>query len=574
MATLAQLSGRPATRADVPLSGLLRDQVGHAAAALWRSRIVLVFTFVLPLIWLVMIGLVAGDEVVDPATGIRTMQYVTPMAAVLGLVFAAYPPVATALALAREQLILKRVRGTPLPGWTYLVAQVGAAGLLAAAALVVMLVLGVAAYGIEIQWHTALASIVTLGLGIACLASLGLAVGAVAPSASSAQAFTMASAVLMGFVSGLFRVGSQEPAWMAQVGGLFPMRNIADPLRDQFDPRTVGAGWDRGALAVLLAWAIGGLLVAAWALGREPRVAAATSPEAGPGATPRLVAAVGSLRAVAVARPTILRLAIDQAGWAMRVARRNPSTMFFGIVMPIGLYALVCSMYPAPTDQIHDMPIGVWFAGAMTAYGAGVIAFMHLPASLAAARERGTLKRLRGTPVPALAFIAGRVIEVVVLAAVIAILMLGVGSLAFGVRIAAEALPTAAAVLLLGTLSLAACGFALLALVPTARAVSVLTLAILLPLSFVSDIFVAGGIPEPVSAFASIFPLKHVVAALGAALNGGQPSWLDVTVVAAWMVVASVVAVRGFRWESAPGEAPAPGAVRRGRRRRGAHSPG
>jgi ABC-type multidrug transport system permease subunit len=564
--TLARLSGRPASGGGTGSLGLLRDQLGHAAQGLWRSRVVLVFTFVLPLVWLLLIGLIAGNEVVDPVTGVRTMQFVTPMAAVLGIVFAAYPPVATALALAREQQVLKRLRGTPLPTWIYLLGQVGASLALAGVALVVMLGIGVAAYGVEIQWRSALASVVTVGLGIACLASIGLAVGALAPSAQTAQAFAMASAVVMGFVSGLFRVGTtQEPAWMVQVGGLFPMRNIGDPLRDQFDPFGAGSGWEPGALAVLLAWGIGALLVAAWALRREPASSSAPGSiearrAAAHSAGARAVGApTASLRATVSGRPSAAGLVADQARAAIRAASRNPSIVFFAIIMPVGLYALICSMYPGTDVLVHGMPIGVWFAAAMTVYGAGVIGFMYLPTNLATARDRLALKRLRGTPLPAWIFLAGQAIQVLILAALVGILMLVVGWAGFGVRVAVDALPAAILVLAVGTLALAACGFAIAAFVPTARASSVLTMAILLPLSFISDVFVAGNIPEPIPTFASVFPLKHAVAAFAATLNpvGVSFAWGDLAVVVAWFLGASIVAIWGFRWEPAPESAAA-----------------
>jgi len=570
--TLAHLSGHPATTAHGGRLGLLVDQLSHAARGLWRSRIVLIFTFILPLVWLVLMGLVAGDQVADPATGVRTMQFVTPMAAVFGAVFATYPPVAMSLALAREQRILKRLQGTPTPVWIYLLGQVGAAMLLATAALLLMLAIGVAAYGVQIEWRSVPASVVTLVVGVACLASVGLAVGAVAPTAATAQAFTMASAVLMAFVSGLFRVGDTEPAWMAPVGALFPMRNIADPLRDQFDPAGTGGGWAPGALAVLAAWGIGSLLFAAWALRREPATASAPRRTNGLArGTPAAVASIVRMPVVAGGRPRALALMADQARWAIMGARRNVSIVFFAIVMPVGLYALICSMYPQDAP-VHDMPLGIWFGAAMTAYGAGVIGFMHLTVSLAAARELGALKRLRGTPVPAWAFLAGRTIEVLALALVVAILILAVGTIAFGVRVSTGALPSAAAVLLLGTVTMATCGLALVALVPTARAASTLTMAILLPLSFVSDIFVVGNIPAPVQAFASLFPLKHVVAALAATLDpaGGSLAWTDLAVIAVWLVGASVVALRRFRWEPNPGAVRAPRLPRRRSSRGGA----
>jgi ABC-type multidrug transport system permease subunit len=556
----------PVSEARPTAVGLVADQFGHALLELWRSRLVLVFTFILPLMWLLLIGLLAGNDVLDPTTGLRVMQFVTPMAAVMGIVFAAYPPVANAIALAREQQLIKRLRGTPVPIWAYLLGQAGAAILLASAALVLMLAIGVAGYGVQIQWQTVPASVVTLVVAMACFAALGLAVGALAPSAETGQAFAMASAVLLAFVSGLFNVGGNEPAWMAPIGRLFPVRNLADPLSDQFNPAIPGSGWEPGALAMLAAWGVLGLVVAIWALRREPGVAAGpVTPERGPVPATRQVSDTSSLRAAIVPRPDLLRLTVDQAIWALRAAARNPSLVFFAIAMPVGLYALICSMYPA--QLVHGMPLATWFAAGIIAYGTGVVGFMNIPAGLAASRDRGALKRLRGTPVPPWVFLAGRAVAVLCLGLLIGLLTLIVGRLAFGLELQLDGLPAATAVLLLGGLALTTCGYALISVVPTARASAAMSMAILLPLAFVSEIFVVGDIPEPIPTLAGLFPLKHLVAALAATLNpaGWSLSLGDIGVVAAWLVAAALVAVRRFRWE--PSAEPTAGA-RPGRPRR------
>jgi len=561
---LARLS-REQTEASPGAIGLVLDQLGHALLQLWRSRITLVFTFVLPLVWLVMVGLLAGNEVVDPNTGVRVMQLVTPLAAVLGMVFAAYPPIATSLALAREQRVIKRLRGTPLPVWAYLLGQVGAAIILAGAALVVMLAIGVLAYDVQIQWRTAIATLATLAVGVGCLASLGLAVGALAPSSATAQAVAMASAVLVAFASGLFKVGGNEPAWMAPIGHIFPIRNIGDPLSDQFNPYLTGNGWDLGALAVLVAWGIAGLAVATWALRREPRVAAhgiRHGTEASTGTTTPEASLVATVRD----RPPVLALIGSQARAALVSASRNPSLAFFAVAMPVGLYALVCSMYEGNDALLHGLPFGAWFAAGMTAYGVGVVGFVSIPGDIAAARDRGALKRVRGTPLPPWVYLAGKAAAVVVLSLLLGVLMLTVGTLAFHVDVALEAVPAALGVLLLGALTMAACGFALIAVAPSAKAASVLSLLVLLPLSFLSEVFVVGDLPDPIPTFADLFPLKHLVLAIAATLDpaGWSFAWPDLAVVAAWLAGAAFVAVRMFRWD------PISGGAARGERARGA----
>jgi ABC-type multidrug transport system permease subunit len=524
---------------------LLRDQVGYATRAMWRSRIVLVFTFVLPLVWLAVIGLMAGNAAVDESTGVRVMQFATPMAAVLGLLLSAYPPVAYSLALAREQKIMKRLQGTPLPMWAYLLGRVGAAVALSAAAVVAMLAVGVVAYGIQIQVQTLAATIVTFAFGIACLAALGLAVGALAPSGSTAQTFAIASAMVVAFLSGLMTFGLTPPGWMDAVGSLFPVRYLLEPLRSQFNPFLDGSGWDVTALGMLAAWCAGAIVVAAWALRREPA-------SKGPSIVPATATGAREIRVGEAARPSAMSLVLDQVRWATTAALRDFGWVFFAIAMPVGLYALMAMQLTDAEFRPRGMAFAVYFAVGMAAYGASITAFINMPEAVAVGRDRGVLKRLRGTPLAPWHYLAGRTTSVLWIAFVTAVLVFAAGVLFFGVELSPESVPLGAAVLLFGTLSLAACGYALVAILPSGRAIGVVGLALLLPLAFISDVFPFGGtMPEWLTAIASAFPLIHFVHALAGALDPGETSleWLDLAVLGAWLVGATLVALRWFRWE-------------------------
>jgi ABC-type multidrug transport system permease subunit len=524
---------------------LVLDQIGYAVREQWRSRIVLIFTFVLPLVWLVLIGILAGNEAVDEVTGVRVMQFVTPTAAAIGVLFAAFPTVANSLGLAREQKITKRLRGTPLPTWAYLLGRVGAAVILATAAVVVMLGIGVVAYEVQIQWRTALATIATLIVGIGCLAALGLAVGAVARSASVAQTFSIAAAVVLMFISGMMVVGTAQPEWMKTIGSIFPVRHLLTSLQDQFNPFLGGAGWNLGSLAVMVAWGIGGVAVGTWALRREPTTTAA------PVAVRRVGAAREGLAASEPGRPGTSALLLDQTRWANLTALRDAGWVFFAVVMPIGLYALMASMYGDVGFRPNGMPMVFFFACGMAAYGAGVTAFVNMPEAVATQRDRGVLKRLRGTPLGSWQYLAGRTASVLWIALLTAVLVFAVAIVFFGAKISIEGLPMGLGVVVLGTLTLAACGYALAAVAPSGKAMGVISLAILLPLSFFSDVFLIGDTPEWIGTVGSIFPLRHFVHGLAAVLNPDGPTvpWTNLAVMSAWLVAAALVAVRWFRWE-------------------------
>ncbi len=545
MTALAHLAPRRTRERRPTTAGMILDQVGYAVREISRTRIVLVFTFLLPLAWLVMIGMLIGNEAADATTGVRVMQYVTPTAAVLGVLFGAFSPVATSLALAREQKLTKRLRGTPVPPWAYLLGRVGAAGVLATAAVTILLALGVMAYDVQIQWHTVLASLVTVLVGVGCLAALGLAVGALAPSAAVAETFSLGAVMILSFLSGLFTAGDAPPAWMASLGSFFPVRQLLLPLQDQFDPFKSGDGWNLGALAVLAAWGVVGVAVAAWALGREPK--ASGTPVA---ARPAPVASHG-LHVAAPGRPTALALVLDQTRWANIGARRNISLIAFAVAMPVGVYVLMGAQWGNQAGLVAGVPFVLYFAAAMAAYGASVTAFVNRPSVMARARDAGHLKRLRGTPVTAAQYLAGQTLSALWIAIVTAILVFACGIAFFNVTLAPDGLPLGLAVLLFGTVSLAACGYALAALAPSGKAAGVVALGVLLVLSFISGVLVVGDIPAWMTAVGSFFPLRHIVLALAAALDpaGSSVAWRNLAVIAVWLVVASLIAVGRFRWE-------------------------
>ena len=69
-------------------AGVIRQlavQLTHVTGELWRVRVVFIFTFLFPLTWLVMLGFLTGNEVVDATSGVRVMQFVVPTAAAMGV---------------------------------------------------------------------------------------------------------------------------------------------------------------------------------------------------------------------------------------------------------------------------------------------------------------------------------------------------------------------------------------------------------------------------------------------------------------------------------------------------------
>jgi len=529
---------------------LVLDEISYATRELWRSRIVLIFTFVLPLAWLLIVGALAGEQV-DADSGAPVMQFVTPAAALMGIMFAAFPPVARSLAEARERHLLKRIEGSPVPTWMYLVGRVGGAVLLSLASVIVMFAIGMLMWDVQIIWRTLPATIVTLVVGIATFAALGLAVGALSRTASFAQTFAVGAALAVSFVSGLFTLSSNQPDWMTTTGNLFPPIHILNPLLDQFSPALSGSGWEFDEIAAVAVWGVLGLAVAAWAMRREPRV----QPRIAQAPDDDVTAARNRLAPISARtypRPTRLAVIVDQTIWSIRYSRRDLGWVVFAVGMPVALYGFMTSTSANAGPQPFGMPFAFFFACAMAVYGIGVTAFVDVPNAVAGLRDRLVLKRLRGTPLDPIEYMAGRTAALLILAVATTAIILAIGMIAFGINVLVAGLPVALLIVILGTLTLAACGYAFACVLPNARATAVVGLAILLPLSFVSDIFVLGdSVPAWFGTVGSLFPLRHFVHALAGSLNpaGMNIDPIDIAVMALWLVVAGAFAIRRWRWE-------------------------
>jgi ABC-2 type transport system permease protein len=541
------VAGRRAVEADRPgTARLLLSQLRYALTDLWRTRIVLIFTFAIPLVWLVVIGLLAGNAWVDEATGVRVVQFVTPNAAAMGVIYAAFPTVAISLSEARDRGILKRVRGTPLPAWTHLAGRVGGAVVFAVGSVLTMVGFGVVAYDVQVVSRTLLATLVTLTLGIACFAAIGTAVAAVSPSTTVAQAASIAGAVVLTFISGLFSFGGQMPAWISTVADLLPLKPFADALKDQFNPFLSGAGWDGRALAVLAAWTVAAAVLAARAFRWEaPTRASRIAP------VTRTRAQTVPLHVTAGHRPTALSLVLDQTLAANLSTWRDAGSVFFSIVMPVGVFAFMLSTQGPDLILASGMPFVTHMAASMVAWGTAVAVFMNLPESVAFARDRAVLKRLRGTQLRPWQYLAGRTAVGLWVAVLVAAAVLTTGRVFYHLALSPGALGLGLAVLILSALTLTACGFVLVAVTSDAKAIGAIGLVILLPLAFFSDVFIAGG-PAWMGTVGSFFPLKHAQNALMEALDPAGPSvaWMHLGVLAVWLVGASLVAVRFFRWDA------------------------
>ena len=177
------------------------------------------------------------------------VQFYAPSLAVFAAASATYTNLAVGTAIARDEGILKRFRGTPLPPWVYLAGRIGSAMWIAALAVVVMLGVGVAAYGLEIQaGHAARRGRHLRGRGGLLRLPRAWRWPVVAKTGDAAPALANFTILPLAFISDVFLPLERPAAWLATVGDVFPLKHFARSLPGCLQPvhqRTAGSGGGR-----------------------------------------------------------------------------------------------------------------------------------------------------------------------------------------------------------------------------------------------------------------------------------------------------------------------------------------
>ncbi|NIR40497.1 MAG: ABC transporter, partial [Actinobacteria bacterium] len=150
-------------------------EIGHQWRMFWRSPVSAFFTVLFPLVFLVVLNLFNLEATVRLGGEITFAQFLTPGLAVFAMVTAAYTNLAISTSFDRDEGILKRILGTPLPGWAYLTGKIGAAVGIGLASVAIMLAVGVAGFDVEVVWSRLPLATLVLVVGAGAFAALGMA---------------------------------------------------------------------------------------------------------------------------------------------------------------------------------------------------------------------------------------------------------------------------------------------------------------------------------------------------------------------------------------------------------------
>jgi ABC-2 type transport system permease protein len=247
-------------------------QVRYENRSFWRNPAAAFFTFLLPLIFLVLFNSIFGDS--DLMIDGRRMDgstFYVPGIAALAVVSACYTNIAMMVTISRDLGILKRVRGTPLPPWAYIFGRITHAILISLLMVAIVTGLGAVAYGTHVPDNTLPGFTLTLILGSFAFCALGLALTSVVPNADAAPAIANGTILPLLFISNVFIPLQDPPEWLGIVGDVFPVKHFAAALQTAYFPDQTGAGFEWSDLAIIAAWGVVGTILAIRFFSWEPR---------------------------------------------------------------------------------------------------------------------------------------------------------------------------------------------------------------------------------------------------------------------------------------------------------------
>jgi ABC-2 type transport system permease protein len=231
----------------------------------WRSRESAVFVFLFPLLlFTLLVSVYNGTIQGRPAPWAL-------LAGMLGYGAAntAFAGLALTLVARREQGMLKRIRSTPLPAATYLIAVL--VSILIVFTLQAASLFALGSLMKSTPWPRHIVSILlALALGAAAFAGLGLAITGFIRSLEGSSAVVNLIVLPMAFLSGSFGSTNRYPSFLRAVGDVLPLKYLIDAVDGVYlHGREI---WDKPtAVAVLAGWGVAGVAIALRTFRWEPR---------------------------------------------------------------------------------------------------------------------------------------------------------------------------------------------------------------------------------------------------------------------------------------------------------------
>ncbi|MER5472370.1 ABC transporter permease [Streptomyces sp. NPDC002935] len=233
----------------------------------FRQRDQVVFTFAFPVVFLFLFASIFSDDV--KGAGITASQLYVPAMMAAGIMSTSFQSLGISIAIERDERVLRRLRGTPMPPAAYFLGKIWLVLVTGALETAILLLVGTTLYDVELP--SDLGRWADFGwifvLGLTACALLGIAISSVPKSGRSATSVVVLPFLVLQFISGVYIAIDTIPDWMLNIGALFPLKWMCQGLRGVFLPESAkvleqAGGWEFGRIALVLgAWCVGGLLL-------------------------------------------------------------------------------------------------------------------------------------------------------------------------------------------------------------------------------------------------------------------------------------------------------------------------
>lgn len=258
--------------------------------------------------------------------------------------------------------------------------------------------------------------------------------------------------------------------------------------------------------------------------------------------------------------PSAVRIGFSRVIPELKMFYRRPEQVALTFSMPAVISLLLGSIFTAKLPD-SDTSMGAVIAASMFAYGILSTSFTNLGISIAADRETGALRRLRGTPATASSYFIGKIMLVAIASFAEAIVLLLLGVLVFHLRLPTDVFGwfTLTWVAALGIVSCSLLGILISNVASNAVSAAVMTNGPAVGLQFLSGTYVPLMLlPTWMLVAGSIFPVKWMAQGFRSVLlpaqmvvfepAGSWEYWRIFAVLAAWSIAGLLACLMVFRW--------------------------
>jgi ABC-2 type transport system permease protein len=234
----------------------------------WRNREAAFFTFFLPIIFFLIFGSIYGDSTITKEH-IRAAPFLEAGMIGYGVASTAFAGLAITMVIRRESGVLKRIRATPLPPATYLLAVLISTFIVFLIEASLIVAIGRTLFDVAVPGRLG-SLLLALVIGAACFAAMGLGLTGFVRSAEGSSAVVNFVYLPMAIISGTFFTPKEYPGFLRAIADVLPLTYFTKVTRDVM-VRNDHLWHDTGSVAVLALWGVIGLVAAIRGFRWQPR---------------------------------------------------------------------------------------------------------------------------------------------------------------------------------------------------------------------------------------------------------------------------------------------------------------